>query len=79
MADEVTKGDAVVAIAKEGGIEAAGFLVDLMARSERETEWALEQGRKGLERDVEVWKERALNAEQELFEVRTRILNLIGL
>ena len=79
MADEVTKGDAVMAVAKEGGIEAAGFLVDLMARNERDIEWALEQSAEGYKRDAERWKQRALDAEQELFEVRSRVLTLIGL
>lgn len=79
MADEVTKGDAIAMVAREGGPESAGFLANLMAHSERETAWIQEAVSDGHKRDAEIWKERALSAERELFEVRSRILDLIGL
>jgi len=75
--DDVTLGDAVEAVAREGGPEAANLLTTLMERNRRDIEWAENIVKEGLERDVEFWKDRALMAEAELAAVQAAFYDMI--
>lgn len=79
MATEITKGEAVAKIGEEGGSEAVSLVVNLMERSQREIDWAMDCTIKGLERERDEWRERALEAENRLFAAQNRVLALFDM
>lgn len=81
MADEdkpVTPGEVMQLIAEQdGGPQAAGLLVSLMDWNTRSTLDVMDAVSEGYKRDAEVWKRRALEAEDELDRVRTRVWRML--
>lgn len=67
---DVSYGDAMAAVAAEGGPQSAGLLADLMDRNARDIQWAQDRVNEGLERQRDEWRDRALDAEAELEAVR---------
>src|SRR5207245_2115987 len=75
--DMATAGEAMEAVAREGGPEAAGLLADLMAQSRRELESVERSLMRGVELERDEWKERALMAEAKLYRIEERLWMLL--
>jgi hypothetical protein len=78
MAADVTQGDALAAVAEEGGSSSVKLLGDIFAAQAREQEWLADTIQGGLERERDEWRERALYAEDRLHRIEERILGLLS-
>lgn len=75
--NEPTKADAIKVVAEQGGPDSAALLAACFERNEREATWVDEQVRKGLERERDGWRSRALTAEAHLSQIHERVLDFL--
>ena len=73
----VTQGDALAAIATEGGSEGVKFLGDLFEAQRREADWLADTIQAGLEQERDEWMARALRAEARLARIESRLFSLL--
>lgn len=74
---EPTKADAIKVVAEQGGPDSAALLAACFEHNEREAAWVNEQVHKGLKRERDGWRSRALTAEAHLDQIHRRVFDLL--
>lgn len=73
----VTTGDMLTVVAKEGGDDALKFIGSVLDSNRREQEWLANTIQSSLEQERDEWKNRALTAETRLNRIESRLFSLL--